>query len=101
MTPGQQQRKNLQDEARRQQQGEEKIRELEQEVKRLRSALTSAHTALNDTEQWFYADAYGIDPKDQISPQKALDVVQDIREQSDAGHDALKRALNGGGDQDE
>ena len=75
--------------------------DLYQEVKSLRSALTSAHTALNDIEQWFYADAYGIDPKDQISPKRALDVVQDIREQSDAGHDALKRALDGGGGDDE
>jgi hypothetical protein len=39
MTPGQQQRKDAQDEARRQQQADEKVRELEEEVNRLRALI--------------------------------------------------------------
>ena len=40
MGPSEQRSKDLQDEARRQQQADEHIRELEQEVERLREALT-------------------------------------------------------------
>jgi hypothetical protein len=39
MTPGQQERKDAQDAARREQQADERIRELEQEVERLRTVL--------------------------------------------------------------
>jgi len=41
MTPGQQQRKDAQDAARREQQADERIRELEEEVEQLREALLS------------------------------------------------------------
>jgi hypothetical protein len=39
MTPGQQQRKDAQDKARRQQQADEKVRELEKEIERLRALI--------------------------------------------------------------
>jgi TolA-binding protein len=41
MTPSQQQEKDIQDEARREQQADERIRELEEEVEQLRGALLS------------------------------------------------------------
>jgi hypothetical protein len=41
MTPGQQQRKDAQDAARREQQADERIRELEEEVGRLRKGIKS------------------------------------------------------------
>jgi Fic family protein len=50
MTPSQQQAKDAQDEARRQQQADERIRELEEEVKLLREAHMEIVRAI-DTEQ--------------------------------------------------
>jgi len=49
MTPGQQQRKDAQDKARRQQQADEKVRELEKEIERLR-ALDPRHPWLSNAK---------------------------------------------------
>ena len=54
MTPSQQQAKDMQDEARREQQADEKIRELEEENERLRDALEIVRAALVDfPETWW------------------------------------------------
>ena len=77
MTPGQQQSKDRQGEARRQQQAEEKIRELEQEVGRLREAL-------RDCRQF----------ADKLNNGKFGAFPSDIRRRAEI-------ALNGGGGDDE
>lgn len=51
MTPGQQQRKDAQDAARRQQQADERVRELEEEVKLLREAHMEIVSAIDAEQQ--------------------------------------------------
>jgi len=46
MTPGQQRRKDRQDDTRRQQQADERIRELEKEIERLREGLRDVRKRL-------------------------------------------------------
>ena len=81
MTPGQQQRKDLQDESRRRQQADEKIRELEQEVEQLRNALSSLMASARSV----------LRAKEPVSPRLWKSLSASIS----SGRDAL----DGGGDE--
>jgi len=91
MTPGQQQRKDAQDEARRQQQADERIRELEEEVERLREALSVA------SELGWPFDA---DTLTKAATNGESDTVDQILAEWRAYKEAnqIRRALDGGGD---
>jgi len=77
MTPGQQQRKDAQDAARREQQADERVRELEEEVERLRYHLKSIVKYVN------------VERKKQSPAWITLVGIVEKR---------AKRALDGGGD---
>jgi len=79
MTPGQQQRKDAQDAARREHQADERIRELEEEVERLRYHLKSIVKYVN------------VERKKQSPAWITLVGIVEKR---------AKRALDGGGDDD-
>jgi uncharacterized FlaG/YvyC family protein len=79
MTPGQQQRKDAQDAARREQQADERVRELEEEVERLRYHLKSIVKYVN------------VERKKQSPAWITLVGIVEKR---------AKRALDGGGDDD-
>jgi septal ring factor EnvC (AmiA/AmiB activator) len=81
MTPGQQSRRDTTEEMRRQQQVDEKIRELEQEIGRLRRALRTIRRDLN---------AISVRTK---SPDTHEDAIQALS--------SIDRALNSGGDGDD
>ena len=79
MTPGQQQRKDLQDESRRQQQADEHVRKLEQEVERLREALKTVRRGLSHIAR-----------RTESTPTRQ-DAIQSLSE--------IDLALDGGGDE--
>jgi len=87
MTPGQQQRKDAQDEARRQQQADERIRELERRLAEL-SDLIRDYFAANDELRHLTRDA---------SDEKWQNAIQRRKE----ARARVLFALDGGGDADE
>jgi len=84
MTPGQQQRKDRQDDTRRQQQADEKVRELEEEIERLRGAVQDA------------CNRFGEISEAQAFPHP----LDDVRKIASSARSRMQNALDGGGDVD-
>jgi len=93
MTPSQQQAKTLQDEARRDQQADERILELEEEVERLREALSVASEL---------AWPFDADTLTKAAANGDWDTVDQVLAEWRAYKEAneTQRALDGGGDSD-
>jgi archaellum component FlaC len=91
VTPGQQQRKDAQDKARRQQQADEKVRELEKEIERLREALSVASEL---------AWPFDADTLTKAAANGDWDTVDQVLAEWRAYKEAneTRRALDGGGD---
>ena len=95
MTPSQQQRKDRQDEARREQQADGRIHKLEQEVERLQCALYDVMTLLKeeaDQEDWTpqavsirttYQGARDICTDNGLNPITAQDTLDDKGDDND------------------
>jgi len=90
MTPGQQQAKDAQDEARRDQQADERIRELEEEVQQLRKASYTAY-------KWLRALNTHIEAPVDRDPMYAVERPEKHR----SVMAQLEDALDGGGDDHE
>ena len=93
MTPGQQQSKDRQGEARRQQQAEEKIRELKQEVERLREQRDRLDEALHAVNGRAATMLWG------RAPQDTKEAIAELKQIAAQGWN--RDALEGGGGDDE